>query len=103
MEKHRNCGRVRGRPKSPRKIDFTPKAFYFKPWGIPLRNLQVEFLSPEELEVLRLKNIQNLHQEQCARKMGISQSTFQRILVSANKKITSALISGKAIRILKEE
>jgi len=50
---------------------------------------------------LRLKNIKDLEQEEAAKKMNTSQSTFQRILSSAYKKITEALIEGKAIKIIK--
>jgi predicted DNA-binding protein (UPF0251 family) len=35
--------------------------------------------------------------------MGVSQSTFQRMLAEANKKIATALVKGKAIRIFKQE
>jgi len=48
-----------------------------------------------------LKNIKGLDQIECAKLMRTSQSTFQRILLSAYKKITEALIKGKAIKITK--
>jgi len=54
------------------------------------------------MEAMRLKNIEDLDQIACARKMKTSQSTFQRILSSAYKKISDALISGKAIKITKK-
>jgi len=58
-------------------------------------------LSQEEVEALRLKNIHGLDQQGAAKKMKTSQSTFQRILSSAYKKISEALIEGKAIKIVK--
>ena len=58
-------------------------------------------LTREELEALRLKNIENLEQVECAKLMKTSQSTFQRILSSAYKKVSEALIRGKAIEIRK--
>ena len=67
---------------------------------MPLRFLEVVELAKEELEALRLKNIKNLEQIECAKQMKISQSTFQRILTSAYRKVSKALISGKAIRII---
>lgn len=66
-----------------------------------MRFLEIIHLSHEELEALRLKNIKDLEQVECAKLMHTSQSTFQRILSSAYKKITEALIKGKAIRIIK--
>lgn len=94
---------ARGRPRSPRRIGFTPHVYFFKPQGIPLRKLETEILSKEELEAVRLKNMDGFHQGECARKMGVSQSTFQRILTAANKKIATALVKGRVIRIFKEE
>jgi predicted DNA-binding protein (UPF0251 family) len=66
-----------------------------------MRFLEVIELTTEEAEALRLRNIKDLEQEEAAKKMNTSQSTFQRILSSAYKKITEALIEGKAIKIIK--
>lgn len=66
-----------------------------------MRFLEVVQLTTEEVEALRLKNIKDLDQVECAKRMKTSQSTFQRILSSAYKKITEALIEGKAIKIIK--
>ena len=66
-----------------------------------MRFLEIVELSTEEVEALRLKNIKDLDQVECAKLMKTSQSTFQRILSSAYKKITEALIKGKAIKITK--
>jgi len=89
------------RPKLCRRIRFNPRVKYFKPQGIPVRHLEIVELTKEEVEALRLKNIENLDQIECAKAMNTSQSTFQRILSSAYKKITNALINGKAISITK--
>ena len=87
------------RPRSFRKIQLDPKSSYFKPQGIPMRFLKVVELTLEEVEALRLKNEKDLDQTEAAKKMNTSQSTFQRILASAYKKITDALVNGKAIKI----
>jgi len=67
-----------------------------------MRHLGVIELTVEETEALRLKNMKNLKQEEAAKSMNTSQSTFQRILSSAYKKITKALIEGRAIKIIKK-
>jgi len=91
------------RPRLYRRIRFNPNVTYFKPRGVPMRSLKVIELSTEEVEALRLKNIKNLDQIKCAKKMKTSQSTFQRILSSAYKKVSEALIKGKAIKIIKTD
>ncbi len=70
---------------------------------MPMRYLQIINLTTEEVEALRLKNIKNLNQAEAAKMMKTSRSTFQRILSSAYKKISRALIEGKAIRIINNQ
>ncbi|MDA3839474.1 MAG: DUF134 domain-containing protein [Patescibacteria group bacterium] len=91
-----------GRPRLKRKIRFNPKVDYFKPQGIPMAGLEVVELSKEELEAMRLKNIKNLDQKECALAMNTSPATLQRILASAYNKISIALVEGRAIKIIKE-
>lgn len=87
------------RPRLCRRVRFNPKITYFKPQGIPIRDLKVVELTNEELEALRLKNMEKLKQVECAEQMETSQSTFQRILSSSYEKLTEALIKGKAIKV----
>ncbi len=79
---------------------FNPNVYYFKPQGIPLRELEEVVLLPDELEALKLYEVDGLEQTKAAKKMEISQPTFARILASANKKVSEALIKGKAIRMV---
>ena len=88
------------RPRLCRKIRFNTNITYFKPQGVPMRFLEVIELTAEEVEALRLKNQKGLDQIECAKVMNTSQSTFQRILSSAYKKMSDALINGKAIKIV---
>lgn len=87
------------RPKLCRRVGFNPNITYFKPRGIPLNELEEVTLSIEGVESVRLKDFEGLEQEECARKMNISQPTFHRVLISARKAISDALINGKAIKI----
>ena len=48
---------------------------------------------------MRLKDLEDLNQDECAARMQISRQTFQNVLDSARKKVTLALAEGKAIRI----
>ena len=87
------------RPRKCRRVENVPGTTYFKPAGIPMRLLEDVHLTVDEVEALRLKEIEELDQETGAERMGISRPTFQRILASARKKTADAVLNGKAIRI----
>jgi len=87
------------RPVIPRHVGFIPNIVYFKPAGVPLRQLQVVKLSLPELEAMRLKDGAGLDQTECARLMRVSRPTFQRTLISARQKVADALVNGKAIQV----
>jgi len=87
------------RPRLSRRIRFDPEVTYYKPRGVPFRELEEEVLKMDEVEALRLCDVKELKQEEAAKKMNISQPTLYRLLNTARKKIASAIITGKAIRI----
>ncbi len=87
------------RPPKCRRVEFLPDVTYFKPAGIPLRVLEEVLLSLEEVEAIRLKDLEGLEQEEGAQSMKVSRPTFQRILASARQKMADALLHGKSIRI----
>lgn len=87
------------RPPKCRRVEFVPEITYFKPAGVPMVDLEEVSLTVEELEAIRLKDLESLEQEVCAERMQISRPTFHRILVSARNKIAQALVSGNAIRV----
>lgn len=88
------------RPNKVKFIDFEPSVVYFKPQGVPLNELENVDLTYEELEAIRLFDLENLNQIESAEKMGIHQSTFQRVISKARQKISNALVNGKAIKII---
>ncbi len=88
------------RPKLCRRLLLSPKVTFYKPQGIPLNSLEVIELTHEEWESLRLKHMDGLNQMQSAKKMATSQSTLQRILSSAQKKLGQAVVKGSAIKII---
>jgi len=87
------------RPRLCRRVGFNPDVTYFKPRGISLAELEETVLHVDEFESVRLKDLEGLEQEECAKKMKISQPTFHRLLLSARKKIADAIVNGKAIKI----
>lgn len=86
------------RPVLDKIVNTVPLFVYFKPHGIPLDKLKEIVLTLEEIETLNLKDRQGLDQKDAAREMGISRSTFQRLLKSARKKVIMAIIEGKALK-----
>lgn len=89
------------RPRLCRRLRFHARIHGFRPQGGPMRHFNFVEITAEEVEALRLKNIKELDQVECAKQMNTSQSTFQRILSSAYKKISEAIVESKAIRIVK--
>jgi predicted DNA-binding protein (UPF0251 family)/predicted Fe-Mo cluster-binding NifX family protein len=81
------------------RVGFVPGATYFKPAGVPLRELEEVQLSVEETEAIRLKDLEQMEQQAGAARMNISRPTFQRLLTSAHRKIAEGIINGKALRI----
>ena len=91
--------KCRGRPKCPRRVEQTPNVTYFKPRGVPLSNLEVASITVEELEALRLVDVEGLRQEDAAIRVGISRRAFWEDLKAARTKVALALTTGKAIEI----
>lgn len=87
------------RPRKRRVLTRAPHAAIYKPAGIALRDLRQVKLLPEELEALRLADLDGLTQAQAAQHMCVSRSTFQRILERAHRHVALALAEGLALRI----
>lgn len=86
------------RPTKDRRVEFIPAITCFKPAGMPASELKENVLTIEELEAVRLKDLEGLEQEECAQRMQISRGTFQRILSAARFKVAQALIEGRMLR-----
>ncbi|WP_167956471.1 DUF134 domain-containing protein [Anaerosporobacter faecicola] len=87
------------RPTKLRKIECSPSIPYFVPSETGLDGVEQNVLLLEELEALRLKDLEGLEQAECAAQMEVSRPTFQRILLSAREKVADCLIHGKSIHI----
>jgi len=87
------------RPPCPRTITHSPPSTYFKPAGIPLRELQEISLAADELEAVRLADERDLYNVDAAKQMQVSRQTFDRILRKAHAKIAQALVHGHALKI----
>lgn len=89
------------RPKKTRWISCLPGERCFRPLCKNPDNLEGVVLSLDEFEVLRLTHLEKWEQEDVAKLMKIHRSTISRILTSAHKKITDALVNLKSIKVEK--
>jgi predicted DNA-binding protein (UPF0251 family) len=87
------------RPRRYRIVGLMPSVVFFKPAGIPMADLKYSILTVDEFEAVRLKDMLGMEQEECAKKMKISQPTFHRLVLSARKRLADAIVNGKAIKI----
>lgn len=87
------------RPRKHRRLGRTPQPAIYKPTGARLETLDCVTLLHEELESLRLADLEGRYQVQAAQEMGVSRSTFQRIVTEARRKVAQALVDGTALRI----
>lgn len=87
------------RPMKCRKVACNVATAYFKPQGIPMRDLEEIELELDEIEAIRLADLEELYQADAAARMGVSRQTFGNIIARAHKKVAEALLGGKALRI----
>ncbi len=87
------------RPRKCRKISETPKVTYFKPRGVPMNELVESRITYEELEAIRLADLEGLTMEEASGRMHVSRHTFGRILSQAHTQVARALVEGQALRI----
>jgi predicted DNA-binding protein (UPF0251 family) len=71
----------------------------FRPAGIPAREIGEIVMTLDEFEAVRLADLEGLYQEQAAARMGVSRSTFSRIVDAAHRKVAGAIVHGRALKI----
>jgi uncharacterized protein len=87
------------RPRCCRKISGRPLCAFYAPGGAPAPPEDTISLTLDEFEALRLADFEGLYQEDASGRMGISRPTFGRIIESAHRKVATALIKAKPLRI----
>lgn len=90
--------RCAGRPRSRRCLsggDFRCMMPACKRGG-PIETVE---LLPEEIEAVKLADLLDLEQDEVAERMHVSRKTVWKDLHNARKKITDAIVNGKALRI----
>ena len=84
------------RPKRCRKVCSMPRVSEFAPIG---EDADFVVLTVDEFESIRLIDRQGFSQEECAAYMQVARTTAQQIYNSARKKLATALVDGKGLRI----
>ena len=82
---------------------FYPICKCLVPYGLDIKDVEKVYLTKQECEVIRLKDILWYWVLQGAKIMGISKSTFSSIRRRAHKKLAEAIIKGKWIVLWCEE
>jgi predicted DNA-binding protein (UPF0251 family) len=71
----------------------------FKPRSIPMHQLETIAFGLDELEAMRLCDLEGHDQEAAGERMGVSRGTVQRLLQSARAKVVKALVESAALVI----
>ena len=85
------------RPKNNRIVYEPPSYTEFKPVGVSVKSLEEIQLSLDEFEGIRLADLLGMSHEEAANEMGISRSTFSRLIVKSRKKIANFFFYGKLL------
>lgn len=86
------------RPCCRRRVGRSPFAGRFAPAGDQLQACAEVQMGLDEIEAVRLADLEGLYHEQAAGRMGVSRPTFSRILRTARRKVADALVNGRALR-----
>lgn len=87
------------RPPKKRRVCQMPKWGRFVPEGTVCRNQETIQMTVEEYETLRLIDLEEKTQEECAAQMGVARTTVQSIYHQGRKKVAEALVTGKVLLI----
>lgn len=85
------------RPLKFRNIEFTPKHRIFGPLNLNADNTEAIILNEDELEVIRLIDLEKLTQEEASKKIKTSRTTVQNLYAQAREKIAQSLINQKIL------
>lgn len=87
------------RPTKCRKVCCMPGCNRFGPLGAVHEPNNFVVMSVDEYETVRLIDLEDLTQEECAGQMGVARTTVQSIYNSARKKLSDSLVNGKELQI----
>ena len=87
------------RPVVPRHVGPALKGYGFRPIGSPARKADAICIGLDELEAVRLADLEGLYQEAAAEQMAVSRQTYARILARARRAIAACLVERKLLMV----
>ncbi len=87
------------RPRKWKKVCCLPESEVFGPLTKTSIQNEVTIMKIEEYETIRLIDLEQLTQEECAEKMQVSRATVQKLYQDARAKIAESLVNGNVLRI----
>jgi len=88
------------RPIKWRKVCCLPDSSRFGPLDIPADTGNVVNMTVDEYETIRLIDLEDFTQEECAGQMNIARTTVQGIYNGARRKLAESLVDGKVLWIV---
>ncbi|MGI6201832.1 MAG: DUF134 domain-containing protein [Eubacteriales bacterium] len=87
------------RPMKWRKVCRLPENNKFGPLDLKADLDDCIRMTVDEYETIRLIDLEDFTQEECAKQMNVARTTVQGIYASARKKIAQSLVDGKVLLI----
>lgn len=87
------------RPRKWKKVCCLPESEIFGPLTKSNIQNEVTIMKIEEYETIRLIDLEQLTQEECAEKMQVSRATVQKLYQDARNKIAESLVNGNLLKI----
>ncbi len=87
------------RPVKWRKVCSLPERNRFGPLGLKEGERSYVRMTVDEYEAIRLIDLEDFTQEECAEQMNVARTTVQGIYVSARKKLAESLVNSKVLLI----
>ncbi|MGD9678201.1 MAG: DUF134 domain-containing protein [Vulcanibacillus sp.] len=87
------------RPRKQKRVCGLPQFYLYGPLSQKEHFSQQINMTIEEYESIRLIDLEDLDQEDCAEIMGVARSTVQRLYNDGKKKLAESLVNGKVLKI----
>lgn len=87
------------RPVKFRRVCKLPRNKRFGPLDLAMDEQDFIIMTVDEYETIRLIDLENYNQQECAQQMNIARSTVQGIYIEARKKLAESLVNGRPLTI----